>query len=125
LVAAVVGGEALEQRVRMWGVAHLERATADEVADAVEDDDAPCPTEGEVARERIPQLLRVREAARVQEVVAVEEVEVSRHGAVGAPRRGARPRPRTRSATRPARRAGSPRGRRRCAGRAGAGPSPR
>jgi hypothetical protein len=56
-------------------VAHLERAAADVVAGAVEDDDAARPPDGEEARETVDELLGAPELAGVQEVVAVEEVE--------------------------------------------------
>ena len=67
-------------RVGVRRVAHLERATADEVAEAVEDDDPARAANRDVARERVAQLTRVREPAGVQEVVTVEEIEVSHAG---------------------------------------------
>ena len=58
----MLGREPLEQRVRVRGVAHLERAARRVLADAVEDDDAARAAHRDEARERVDELARVREA---------------------------------------------------------------
>src|SRR5262249_20121709 len=68
LPVSVLGCEPLEERVCVHGVADRERAEHDLVADSVEDDDAPRALRRDEARERIGQLSRLREAARVEEV---------------------------------------------------------
>src|SRR5689334_15563887 len=77
LPASMLRRQPLEHRVGVRRVAHLERTAADEIAQAVEDDDPARAANGDVARERVAQLTRVREPAGVQKVVAVEEIEVS------------------------------------------------
>ena len=72
---AVLGGEPLEQRVGVRREAHLERAALGVVADAVEDDDAARALHRDEARERVDELARRPRTARVEQVVAVEEVE--------------------------------------------------
>ena len=73
LTPAVLGGEPLEERVGVRRVANLERASADEIAEAVEHDDPAGAANGDVTRERVAQLLRVGEPTRVKQVVAVEK----------------------------------------------------
>lgn len=104
LRAAVLGGQALDQRVGGRGEAHLERAVHGIVADAVEDDDAAGTPHGDEAGERVHQLPPVGELTGVEDVVAVEQVE---HLPPMMPPRppGARPRP----PASPPRRAGRPR----------------
>src|SRR5262249_58344686 len=74
-LAAMLGREVLEQRVRVLGPAHLERATAFVGSLAVEYENAARALRRHPAREQVAQLLRRAEVARVQEVEAVEEVE--------------------------------------------------
>ena len=72
---AVLGGQPLEQRVGRRGEADLERAVGRVLAHPVEDDDAAGAADGDEARQRVDELAPVGEVARVQDVVAVEEVE--------------------------------------------------
>ena len=94
LAPPVLGREPLEHRVGVRRVTNLERAATDEIAEAVEDDDPARAANRDVTRERVAQLARVGEPTGVEQVVAVEEIEVS-HAAV-ALRRGAAPRRPTR-----------------------------
>jgi hypothetical protein len=71
----VLGGQPLDQCVGVLGIAHLERSQVAILPHAVEDDDAARTAHGHEARELIGQLADVLEPARVQKVVAVEEVE--------------------------------------------------
>jgi len=71
----VLGREALDQRVRVDGPAHVEPPMALVGAVAVEDEDAPHPLAGDPAGKQVAQLAGGLEAARVQQVEAVEEVE--------------------------------------------------
>src|SRR3990172_5618571 len=75
LARPVLGRESLEQRVGVRRVAHGEPAELALLAGPVEADAPACAARRDEARERVGQLAHVREAARVQEVVAVEEVE--------------------------------------------------
>src|SRR6185437_858599 len=94
LASAVLGGETFEQRVGVLGEANLERAVRSLFADAVEDDHAASALQGDEAGEPVDELARVLERPRVQQVVAVEQVERRLSHAAGAwPRRAAaRPR---------------------------------
>ena len=76
LAAPVLRGEPFEQRVRVLGVAHLERSELLVAADAVEYHDAACPPHGDEAGKRVRELADVSvELAAVQDVVAVEQIE--------------------------------------------------
>ena len=70
-------GEPLEERVCVRGEPDRERAARDLVADAVEDDDAARAAQRDEAREHVDERTCVVEGTRVQEVVAVEEVELA------------------------------------------------
>ena len=59
----------------MLGEAHLERAVRLVRSDAVEDEHTASALQRDEARQRVAQLARVLVAARVKEVVAVEEVQ--------------------------------------------------
>ena len=110
----------------MLCVPHLERARTPCPPHAVEDHDAAGAVQRDEAREPVDELARIVERARMQEVVAVEEVQRRlSHRAVASPRRGAGQRRRSRSATRPSPGAESGRRRRRCGGRGAARPCPR
>jgi hypothetical protein len=76
------------------GEAHLERAVALVRADAVENDDAFGPADGDEAREGVDELAPIVEVGRPEEVVAVEEVEgrISDRAVSASPRRRAAPR---------------------------------
>jgi predicted nucleotidyltransferase len=75
LTAAVLGCETLKQIVRVLGEAHLERADGRALAEPVEDDDAARSLQRDVAGQTVGQLPPVAKAARVEQVVSVEEVE--------------------------------------------------
>src|SRR5581483_4084442 len=126
LARTMLGGEALDRSVGVGGPAHGERPVLGVLPVAVEDEHAARALRGDPARQEVAQLLGRAEAAGVEQVEAVEEVERRlSHRAAAAPRRAA-PRPRrSRSATRRGRPAGStPRSRTRGA-RAAGGPCPR
>ena len=61
---AVLGGEPLEQRVRVGRVAHRERPDLAILAGAVEDEEAACTLHGDEARELVDELADVRSARR-------------------------------------------------------------
>ena len=67
--------EALEDVVGVRRVADLERPECARVSVTVEDDDAPRSLQRDEAGERVDELTLVRERSRVQDVVAVEEVQ--------------------------------------------------
>src|SRR4051812_3478245 len=75
LAVAMLGRQAFERGVRILGVANLERAEDAVLPHAVEDDDPARPVQRDEASKRIAELPRVGEAARVEHVEAVEEVE--------------------------------------------------
>jgi hypothetical protein len=75
LLRAVFGRQALDQGVRVLGEPNLERAEARLRAMAVEDEDPPDALAGDPARQDVPQLGRLGEAAGVEQVVTVEQVE--------------------------------------------------
>ena len=75
LGAAILGREALEEVVRMRGPPHLERSDSALDPGPVEDDDSARATPRDEAREEVDELVRVGPLARVQQVVAVEEVQ--------------------------------------------------
>ena len=77
---SVLRREPLEHRVRVRRVPHFERTAADDVAETVEHDDPARASHGDVTRERVAQLACVGEPARVEEVVTIEEIEVSHVG---------------------------------------------
>jgi hypothetical protein len=72
---AMLSCKALDQGVRVRRESDLERAERAIVAAAVEDDDAASALGRHKARERVGQLTGVRVVSRVEQVVAVEEVE--------------------------------------------------
>ena len=83
----------------MGGVPHLQRADRAFLAGTVEHDHAPRSSTGDEARERVDEHVAILERARVQEVVAVEEIEgrlSHRESSAGAAlrRAGRLPRPR-------------------------------
>ena len=92
--AAKLSGELLEHGVRMGRVADLERTVRPLLADTVEDHHSAGALEGHEARKPVDELTRIRERARVEDVVTVEEIEsrFSHRSAACAPRRGERPR---------------------------------
>jgi hypothetical protein len=75
LGSPVLGCEALDQRVGVLGVTHLQRSQLPIMPYAVEHDDAARAAHRDEARELVRELPHVLELARVQKVVAVEEVE--------------------------------------------------
>src|SRR5439155_13726219 len=75
LAIPVLDGRPLDQPVGVGLEANLERAVRGLVAGAVEDDDAARAAERDEAREPVDELAPLAEAPRVQQVVAVEEVE--------------------------------------------------
>ena len=75
LLSSVLGGEALDDRVRLRGEANRQVPVRRVLADAVEDDDAACAAHCDEARQAVDQLLALPERARVENVVAVEEIE--------------------------------------------------
>ena len=75
VAVAVLRGEAFEQRVGVRGEPDLERPVRLVGTGAVEDEDAARALQRNEAGERVPQLAGVLVLARVEEVVAVEEVE--------------------------------------------------
>ena len=75
LAAPVLGGEPFEHVVRMRGVTNLERADPSRLPCAVEDDHAVRALQRDEAGEHVDQLALATEAPRVEDVVAVEEVE--------------------------------------------------
>src|SRR6185503_3810990 len=75
LALAVLSGEALDERVRFPREANLQAPVGRVLPDAVEHDDPPCPMHGHEARQPVDQLLALPERARVEDVVAVEEIE--------------------------------------------------
>ena len=77
LALAVLGGEPLEQRVGMGDEANRERTELGVVAHAVEDDDAARALRRDEARERVRELARIVVRTGVQQVEAVEQVEVA------------------------------------------------
>ena len=88
----VLGGESLEERVRVGREADLEAAVAALLSDAVEDDDAAGSPDRDVARERIDELLTVVQPRRPQDVEPVEQLQRRiRHRAASAPRTGGVP----------------------------------
>jgi hypothetical protein len=72
---AVFGRESLDEVVRVLGEAHLERANVRVRAGSVEDDDAASALQGHIAGEAVHELLAIAEAARMEDVVPVEEEE--------------------------------------------------
>ena len=75
LLRAVLGGEALDERVRLRGEANSQLPVGRVLADAVEDDHPTCAAHCDEARQTVDQLLALPERARVEDVVAVEEIE--------------------------------------------------
>ena len=75
LLPTVLGGEALDERVRLRGEANGQVPVRRVLADAVEDDHPPCAAHCDEARQAVDQLLALPERARVEDVVAVEEIE--------------------------------------------------
>jgi hypothetical protein len=71
----VAGRQALEEVVRMCGPADLELAHVAVETAPVEDDDSPRSAGGDEAREHVDEVVRVAALARVEQVVAVEEVQ--------------------------------------------------
>ena len=91
-LATVLGSQPLEQGVGVLGVADLERAECRVLPHAVEDEHAARAVSGDEARQPVDELARVLERPRVQQVVAVEEVERRlSHRAAASPRRAAAP----------------------------------
>ena len=75
LLPAVLGGEALDERVRLLGEADGQVAVGRVLADAVEDDHAACTADCDEARQAVDQLIALPERACVEDVVPVEEIE--------------------------------------------------
>src|SRR5215210_3374264 len=90
---AIFRREAFEQRVSVLGVADFERAIGLVWTGAVEDEVAARALECDEACEFVGQLARVLVGSRVEEVVAVEQIERGLSHAVSGLRRAAtRPR---------------------------------
>ena len=85
--AAMLDREALEERVGVGGVAHLQRAARVVLPHTVEHDDPAGPAHRDEARERVHQLAHVGERSGVQQVVAVEQVDGRGHRARHSARR--------------------------------------
>jgi hypothetical protein len=75
LLCAVLGGEALDERVRLRREANSQVPVGRVFADAVEDDHAACAAHCDEARQAVDQQLALPERARVKDVVAVKEIE--------------------------------------------------
>jgi hypothetical protein len=75
LLAAMLGGEALDECICVLGEADGQVTIRCVLADAVEDDDAMCAAQRDEARQAVDQLIALPERARVEDVVAVEEIE--------------------------------------------------
>src|SRR5215211_765058 len=104
LTAPMLGGEALEKRVGVRRETDLERPVLLVDPDAVEDNDPTCTLQGYEARKQVDELSPILVPGRVEDVVAVEEVQGRvRHRAASWPRRGAAPPRRSRSGTQSAR----------------------
>ena len=75
LARAVLAREPLDQRVGVLRKTHVEGTARLVLPHSVEDEHAACSLRRDPARERVAQLARIREAAGVQQVVPVEEIE--------------------------------------------------
>ncbi len=75
LALAMLGGEALDERVCLLGEADGQVAVGCVLTDPVEDDHAARATHRDEARQPVDQLLTLTKRAGVKDVVAVEEVE--------------------------------------------------
>lgn len=75
LLPTVLGGEALDEGVRVLGEADGQVPVRRVLVDAVEDDNATCAAQCDEAREPVDQLIALPKRARVEDVVAVEEIE--------------------------------------------------
>jgi hypothetical protein len=75
LVPAVLRSEPLEKVVRMRGVSDGERSDLPLLPPAVEHHEPASPAPRDEARERVHELGVTRKLPRVQEIVAVEEIE--------------------------------------------------
>jgi hypothetical protein len=75
LLRTVLGGEALDECVRLRGEANGQVPAGGVLADTVEDDYPPCAAHCDEARQAVDQLLALPERARVEDVVAVEQIE--------------------------------------------------
>lgn len=75
LATAVLAREPLDHRVRVLGEAHLELAVRLVASASVEDEHASRAAGRDPARERVAELAQLGEAAGVEEVVPVEEVQ--------------------------------------------------
>jgi nucleotidyltransferase-like protein len=75
LLRTVLGGEALDERVRLLSEANCQIPVGRVLADAVEDHHPACAAHCDEARQAVDQLLALPEGARVEDVVAVEEIE--------------------------------------------------
>jgi predicted nucleotidyltransferase len=71
----MLGRKAFDEVVGVLGEAHLERPDGGIVAPPVEDDDGTRAAEGHVARQPVDEVAAVAKRPRVEDVVAVEEVE--------------------------------------------------
>src|SRR6266550_7599170 len=91
LGAPVLGREPLEHRVRVFRVAHLERAVRLVGADAVENEVATRALERDEAGELVAECSQVAVVPGVTEVVAVEEIERRISHGDGLPRRASAP----------------------------------
>src|SRR6187397_3113422 len=75
LLPAVLGGEALDEGVRLLREANDEIPVRRVLPDTVEHDHPPGSAHRHEARQPVDQLLSVSEGAGVEDVVAVEEIE--------------------------------------------------
>lgn len=71
----MLGGQALDECVRLLREADGEIAVRRVLSDAVEDDDPACAAQRDEARQLVDQLLPLPKGARVKDVVPVEEIE--------------------------------------------------
>src|SRR3954471_15395203 len=93
LLSSVLGGEALDDRVRLCGKPYCQVPVRRVLADAVEDDHPACAAHCDKARQAVHQFVAVMERAGVKDVVAVEEVEHPHLRMTPPPRRVRRSRP--------------------------------
>ena len=75
LLLAVLGGESLDERIRLLGVADCQVSVGRVLTDAVEDDHPASAPKRHETREPVDQLLALAKGAGVEDVVAVEEIE--------------------------------------------------
>ena len=81
LCDAMFGSKPFEERIRVSRIPHLEASHDAVFSPSVEDDDAPRAFDRHEVGEAVDEISRAAELARVQDVVAVEEIQGRlRHG---------------------------------------------